>query len=57
MAGIEGMPVYLLTEDDPRKFDEEQMLSGMPPVELIDRLVPGSASTWSTTRLPREKLG
>lgn len=60
MAGIEEMPVYLLAEDDPWKFDEEQMLSGMPLAELLGRLVPGQrlylvdyASTPGRTRLTR----
>lgn len=41
MAGIEGMPVYLVAADDPVEFDEEQLVSGRSLSDLLVRLTSG----------------
>ena len=60
MAGIEGMPAYLVATDDPREFDEEQLVSGRSLSDLLAGLAPGErlylvdyASTPGCTRLTR----
>ena len=60
MVGIDEMPLYLVAEEDPWAFDEEQMVPGVALAELLARLDPGQhlylvdyASTPGRTRLTR----
>ncbi|BAJ73996.1 predicted GTPase [Microbacterium testaceum StLB037] len=41
IVGIEGMPVFLVAENDPRLVSEDEFVSGVPLADLIDRLQPG----------------
>lgn len=62
--GIEGTPVFLIAGDYPRSISEHDFLSGIPLIDLIDRLGPGQhvylvdyATVPGSTRLTRLASG
>jgi hypothetical protein len=41
VSGIEGLPIYLVSANQPRTISEDDFIDGVPLGDLMKRLTPG----------------